>query len=372
MAIKQIYQRLRSFITHNVMLYANFLLLFAVLFNTNIYQIVIGFVPIFIAYVFVGIGGYFLNDIFDFKQDITAKKFNITKIISPTIVVVIIIICWATGIILVHTVFPYLLWLVCIQFVLLMLYSIPPFRLKEAGKWGIVIDASYAHLLPELMLLAYLNQYIHLPFFVILFPLFTFLLGVRDILIHQINDYANDELAGVNTLIKNNHSIFLKIIYHIEIAAALLLVLFVYGLGIIGTNYTYIGISVTLLLSYIFLYFTKTFNTNQDTLVKVYVVVSSFFIGFSIIIFKSYYGLLLLAHPYLVSFLKAKLHWLFIRVKYIFKVLFGELFIHIIPLFLNNLIYRLGLLFGRNFKQHPLYHRSNEINLITWLRKLFS
>ena len=82
------------------------------------------------------------------------------------------------------------------------LYSMPPFRLKARGIWGVLADASGAHLLPTLfaVVLAYHWNGIEGPAeWTILISLWSFAAGVRGILRHQLGDHVNDTKIGLRT-----------------------------------------------------------------------------------------------------------------------------------------------------------------------------
>lgn len=372
-SIKQVVKRFRSFITYNMMLYVNFLLLLALLLDDNIYAVTITFVPVLLAYFLVGIGGYFLNDIFDAKADSIALKFNITNIVKPWLVWLLIAITWAIGLVLIMKVAAMLAALFAIQLLLLFIYSAPPFRFKQRGFWGVLIDAAYAHLMPILILLMYLSDFNKLPWFFILFPIFTYLIGMRDILIHQINDFENDTKAGINAFKPSSYLKFPQIINRVEALAALLLVLFI---GIAGLSHSFNTLTIlfatTLGLFYTYVYLIKPNPTssNTDRLINIYVVVSAVFMSILIVKHERVLCLLLLLHPYVVGFIKSKGQWLWIKVRYCLKVVMGEMFIHYIPLWFNLLLFKIGLIFGRNFKEKPLYQKSKELKVLTWIRKV--
>jgi len=82
------------------------------------------------------------------------------------------------------------------------LYSAPPFRLKARGIWGVLADASGAHLFPMLfaVVLVYHWTRTQAPAqWTILIALWSFAAGVRGILWHQIEDAGNDRKIGLRT-----------------------------------------------------------------------------------------------------------------------------------------------------------------------------
>lgn len=84
------------------------------------------------------------------------------------------------------------------------LYSAPPFRLKARGIWGVLADASGAHLFPTLfaVLLVYHWNRTEAPAqWIIVISLWSFAAGVRGILWHQLEDADNDRKIGLRTFV---------------------------------------------------------------------------------------------------------------------------------------------------------------------------
>jgi hypothetical protein len=82
------------------------------------------------------------------------------------------------------------------------LYSAPPFRLKARGIWGVLADASGAHLFPTLfavVLVYHWNRTEATTQWTILIALWSFAAGVRGILWHQLEDAVNDRKIGLRT-----------------------------------------------------------------------------------------------------------------------------------------------------------------------------
>lgn len=82
------------------------------------------------------------------------------------------------------------------------LYSTPPFRLKVRGIWGVLADASGAHLFPTLfavVLVYHWNRIEATAGWTILVALWSFAAGVRGILWHQLEDAVNDRKIGLRT-----------------------------------------------------------------------------------------------------------------------------------------------------------------------------
>ena len=93
-----------------------------------------------------------------------------------------------------------------------MLYAAPPFRLKERPFIGILADALYAHALPcllaaltfiEIAEVSHHNKIhvmalVNAPFLISL-TAWQFFLGLRNILLHQLEDMDNDIMSGTKT-----------------------------------------------------------------------------------------------------------------------------------------------------------------------------
>ena len=84
------------------------------------------------------------------------------------------------------------------------LYSAPPFRLKVRGIWGVLADASGAHLFPTLFavdLVYHWNRAEATAKWTILIALWSFAAGVRGMLWHQLEDAVNDRKIGLRTFV---------------------------------------------------------------------------------------------------------------------------------------------------------------------------
>lgn len=96
-------------------------------------------------------------------------------------------------------------WLVCTYFLpwlFFTLYSVPPLRLKIRGIWGVLADASGAHLFPTLFGAILLYHWFGIEATIqwsILIALWSFAAGVRSILWHQLEDYVNDRKISLGT-----------------------------------------------------------------------------------------------------------------------------------------------------------------------------
>jgi hypothetical protein len=84
-----------------------------------------------------------------------------------------------------------------------VLYSVPPFRLKNRSAMGVVADAAGEHLLPTLLAVTVVFDAAGRPLdlaWCTAVAAWAFALGVRGITWHQLSDADADALAGVFTL----------------------------------------------------------------------------------------------------------------------------------------------------------------------------
>ena len=94
--------------------------------------------------------------------------------------------------------------LLCVEFMLVAAYALPPLRLKERGAAGVIADALYAHAIPTLLAtLTYLamSRTGSDPRWHLLGALaaWQFALGVRNIVLHQIQDHDHDRRGSLRT-----------------------------------------------------------------------------------------------------------------------------------------------------------------------------
>lgn len=147
--------------------------------------------------------GYLVNDWADKEQDkLAGKKNHIGKVSSLT-GVLLIVAFWLVGIL------PWI-WLpshilmvglLILETALLLMYSLPPIRLKERGVFGVLADASYAHVIPAALIIFMFGGFVHSWWLAISILVWQAAMGCRNILIHQLQDLKKDELSGISTFI---------------------------------------------------------------------------------------------------------------------------------------------------------------------------
>lgn len=154
--------------------------------------------------------GYILNDYKDLEDDIKNNKRNIFVQLNKKerIIITVIFLCIAG--------FPWLYFpfdwvsilLIISELLLFLIYAFPPFRLKEKGFYGIICDSLYAQVIP-CSLAAYTFYKIEFPkelisnYYIFIGIFWLFIIGIRNILIHQIDDFENDKNTNTQTFTTN-------------------------------------------------------------------------------------------------------------------------------------------------------------------------
>lgn len=173
------------------------------------------YILFFIALVAIAAFGYLLNDLCDVEADTRAGKPNglagfvlAFRIIIVSIPLAVGVIAWVEmirypGLYIPLRMLANLLFF--IQILALIIYSVKPLRLKDRAEWGILADAFYGHLNPVLITLCVFGfSGILRPWgalLITLLVLLSFIKGIRNILLHQIEDRKSDMDAGINTVV---------------------------------------------------------------------------------------------------------------------------------------------------------------------------
>nr|WP_315164655.1 UbiA family prenyltransferase [uncultured Flavobacterium sp.] len=342
----KIHKRLYSFCAYNLLLYANFLLLFGLAANLNatiIHTIALKLLP---AYLLVGISGYFLNDLFDVKADELSNKFNITTILNKYVVLFIILFFGLMGFYLLFTISKQASLVLVFQFLLLLGYSLPFIRLKEKGILGLITDAIYAHVIPGIILLYALQEYIVIPLSLCsIFILFLFLLGLRDIAIHQFEDLEKDIQSNTKTFAVKNQETIKSQINKLNLFSALGLCALLFFIQTTFNSYLFLILFICLLISYT-VFFVKNKNVSKDVLMNNYILLSSILFLYMLIDAKNFIGIILLLHPYFLQKTRSFINYILVT---------------IIPLTINYFLYYFFILLGRNLKEKPLSEKKSEL-----------
>jgi len=167
-----------------------------------ILRLLILLLSIIIGAVYVSV----INDITDIKEDAKAGKKNRMAGISKWQQTLIVSLCLIAGLFFGYLIYPdkISLFFYAMAYVVFSLYSIPPFRLKKRGIWGVFCDASGAHLFPTLLIaynLAAVSGTVPNPVWIIAVGIWALCYGLRGILWHQFYDRENDLASGTTTFV---------------------------------------------------------------------------------------------------------------------------------------------------------------------------
>lgn len=369
-----IWLKVSSFVRYNLMLFCNYVLLLMVSYPDVPTKHVVELLWLVPCYLIIGLAAYFLNDFFDQEQDKKANKVNIAATIHPRWVITWSVILFILGFVFTYWISATACYLLVLQLILLLLYSIPIIRLKERGLIGVITDAIYAHTIPILIVVILFANHHHISSGVgmVLLVVLTSL-GIRDILLHQLKDVANDLVSGTQTFAAKNPITASKLVmaatYLIAVALCVLPIL----IYIDNKQSVFILLSTVMMLFYGYLYMHKRFGSqnNDDVLMRVYIICSSICFLYVLIKQGNYWMTLMLVHPYFIAILIQSGNRVYLAVKWVIKIGLGKLLITYLPLLLNSMMYYCFLLFGRNLKSRPLYQREHEFTLLKRIRQLF-
>lgn len=153
----------------------------------------------------IGTFGHLLNDVYDVSQDARSGAQNLVARMGPlgraslfTAALVAGILPWWR----LQTT-PAIAALIAGEYVLFMLYSIPPCRLKNRGILGSVADSLYGYVVPNtvaVLLFAQLGGGVP-PWLVAAIVIWAFFFGLDKIIEHQFVDESRDQLDGMKTFV---------------------------------------------------------------------------------------------------------------------------------------------------------------------------
>jgi len=181
------------------------------------FMIAVGRVPAPTAFVGIaaslctiaGIAGtaYFLNDLADVAKDRLAGRGNAIAGMSSRQRVLVLALFVALALVpwRILPLTPVTGGLLAVELALFVVYSFPPFRLKERGVLGVITDSLYAHTTPAILAVftfaaMAVEPYSLLAVFLVGLGVWQFALGLRNIVLHQLQDYPNDLASGTRTL----------------------------------------------------------------------------------------------------------------------------------------------------------------------------
>jgi hypothetical protein len=197
-----------------------------------------------------------INDLYDIRPDKLAGKRNRIGEMAVwqriLLIVILIVIALLPWIWLKSNVW---IWsLMGVEMILFFIYAHPLTRLKEKPFWGPICDALYGHAVPVIMACLTYQEYLseipysQIPFFITLFA-WQFAKGLRNIFLHQLEDYQNDIVAqlSTHTTIKGESSI-INLIYSVLLPFEILSCLSFLLIVIQEMPYWIISIPIVLLM----------------------------------------------------------------------------------------------------------------------------
>ena len=171
-----------------------------------------------VALVCIAAFGYLFNDLCDVETDALAGKVNIIGRLAMPVQIMLVCIpvvvasfawykmnqCWAingSNMKCANVFF-------VAQIISLVIYSAKPLRLKDRAEWGVVVDAFYGHLNPVLITICVFGfqgwwetgdtwKYLFWGTLVWVCSI----KGIRNILLHQIEDRKKDSSSQINTMV---------------------------------------------------------------------------------------------------------------------------------------------------------------------------
>jgi hypothetical protein len=163
---------------------------------------------LFVVFLIAAIGiagfGHVFLDIFDVDEDRVRGQYNTWDGASRArrylTITALLAASWIPWVFI--PIGPLGIGLVAAEFVMFILYAVPPVRLKERGFSGIVVDSMYAHLLPALWTwipFAHFSGAATPVWFGGMTAAWAFLVGMRELMYHQALDAKTDSGAHVQT-----------------------------------------------------------------------------------------------------------------------------------------------------------------------------
>jgi 1,4-dihydroxy-2-naphthoate octaprenyltransferase len=158
-----------------------------------------------IASVGIASFGQLTNDLMDIQQDLRSGTHNTMANLGFVGRV------WLFAFVILLGLFPWIwlptngwiLSLVALEYLLFVLYSFPPVRLKARGLLGPVADSAYAYVITNavaILVFAELSD-LQISRILLLVSVWTFLFGLGHIIQHQLLDVDRDQIAGINTFV---------------------------------------------------------------------------------------------------------------------------------------------------------------------------
>jgi colanic acid/amylovoran biosynthesis glycosyltransferase len=271
--------------------------------------------PSLITIVGIGAFGHIVNDWMDISSDAKAGKrnhmagFSLSKRLF-------IALCSLAIAFLPWFILPFdqiSIILLFVEFLLLVIYAIPPFRLKEKGLLALITDSLYAYTLPS-VLAAYtfykIGEFQPNIILLSIISIWQLFLGIHSILSHQISDHENDLNSDTKTFATNtglNRTLQVKkYIYYLEISCFLIVLAY---LSIYSWNYYFILPLIVLIIRYLPFIFTSSFraifsSSNSRDMQNIHVSYHSFLIYWHLLLAALQDPYYLIFIPFTYIFLK--------------------------------------------------------------------
>ena len=271
------------------------------------------FISILLSIGIAGLG-YVMNDIKDFKDDLQNNKPNLFNKFSKSQSVLLVVLFALLSI------FPWLylptdkytFYLLVIEFLLFFVYASPPFRLKEKGFLGIITDALYAQVVPSLLAVytfSKISNTILNVKLIVLYSAWLLLVGIRNIIKHQVEDFDNDKNTKTKTFvtiygIEYSKKISLKYLFPIEFilfTSLLITIKTPYFIALLGyllyTTILFIKRNKTTEIDLFYFINTRIFNEFYEIHLPIILLVCFcfsnaifiFILGFNLLIFSPIY-----------------------------------------------------------------------------------
>lgn len=152
----------------------------------------------------LGSFGFYLNDVYDVEQDqlVEKKNFALNHSISVRLVLLTSLLSSAFIIWYILSGSKPILFVIIVESLLLFCYSVPFIRLKEKRVFNVMTDALYAFVLPGIVIVFLTIHTVHiLSLQTYLFLSWLFIMGLRSILNHHIEDWKNDKISKTKTAV---------------------------------------------------------------------------------------------------------------------------------------------------------------------------
>lgn len=189
---------------------------------------------LFIWMVFSAALGYYINDVYDNKHDAISGKYNYSAKHSPVMQTVIasilIVAIWLDWHFLNNEELVGVL--LATQIMLFFLYSSPFLRLKENPILGVVVDSLYAHLIPGIIVYFTILSSVESPIYLAVCLFWMLVVGLRNIVNHQLSDFENDKRSGtVTTVIVMGKQQMKQVMNHLLLPCEVIIFLLFLGLS---------------------------------------------------------------------------------------------------------------------------------------------